>query len=205
MIGRIQGTLLYCQPPELLVDVNGVGYDVQVPMTTIYQLPVLGENVVLHTHLSVSETAQNLFGFIEGSDRALFRKLIKVSGVGPKMALGIMSLDSKDIVRCVSEENVAALVKIPGVGKRTAERLIVELRGKLAEWESPGAEGQPETAEQPVSVNEKQLLNEAESALVNLGYKPSDASKAVMKVYSEEITRSEDLIRLALKAMLPVS
>ena len=206
MIGRLQGILIDCQPPGILIDVGGVGYDVLVPMTTLYQLPQLGQSLTVYTHLSVSEVSQQLFGFIEVKDRSLFRQLIKVSGIGPKMAMGIMSLESEEIVRCIEGENVATLVKIPGVGKRTAERLIVEMRGKLTAWQSDSGMKQTEASASAQHANDENLIkNEAESALINLGYKPTDASKAVAKAYSTDVHRSEDLIRLALKTMLPVS
>lgn len=205
MIGRLKGVLLEKQAPHLLIDVQGVGYDVLAPMTTFYHLPDVGAEVVLHTHLSVSETAQQLFGFYQKDDRGLFRQLIKVSGVGPKMALAILSgMETSAFVRCVMDDNTAALVKVPGVGKKTAERLIIEMRDKLKAWEFS-----PDTASlQNAAVSQKAAANgfiaEAESALVSLGYKPTEASRAVSAVLDEhEVQRSEELIRLALRAMLP--
>lgn len=205
MIGRLKGVLLEKQAPQLLIDVQGVGYEVLAPMTTFYHLPDVGTEVVLHTHLSVSETAQQLFGFYQKDDRGLFRQLIKVSGVGPKMALAILSgMETSAFVRCVMDDNTAALVKVPGVGKKTAERLIIEMRDKLKAWEFS-----PDTASlQNVAVSQKTAANgfiaEAESALVSLGYKPVEASRAVSAVLDEhEVQRSEELIRLALRAMLP--
>ena len=201
MIGRLSGTLAAVQPPLLLVDVQGVGYEVLAPMTTIFELPALGQPVQLHTHLAVSETAQQLFGFIREGDRQLFRTLIKVNGVGPKMALAILSgLDGAALARCVAEDNVAALVKVPGVGKKTAERLIIELRDKLAP--------------QPGDSNDIPLLaaaaprvdhaGEAESALAALGYKPTEATKMVARASKEQPEAdSATLIRLALKSMAP--
>ena len=132
MIGRIRGTVAQKQPPDILVEVGGVGYELQVPMTTLFQLPELGSEVSLLTHFVVREDAQLLYGFIDERDRGLFRQLIKVSGVGPKLALTILSgMDADSFTRCVHREDVAALVALPGVGKKTAERLLVEMRDKL--------------------------------------------------------------------------
>lgn len=203
MIGRLQGILIEKQPPELLLDVHGVGYEILAPMTTFYQLPAAGGEVVLHTHFSVSENAQQLFGFYTKSDRSLFRQLIKVNGVGPKMALGIMSgMDSDDFVRCVRDNNVAALVKVPGVGKKTAERLVIEMRDRLGAWQQPAGSITAGPSTSPPSTND--MVGEAESALIALGYKPVEASKAVAGVLKQhEVERCEELIRLALRGMMP--
>lgn len=205
MIGRIVGRLIEKQPPYLLVDVQGVGYEIQAPMTSIYQLPETGQPVTLYTHLAVSETAHQLFGFARKQDRELFRTLIKVSGVGPKMALAILSgMEAAAIARCVAEDNVSALTKVPGVGKKTAERLVIELRDKLGGFADGGsalvalekASGAPA---------EPDARDDAEAALVSLGYKPTDASKAIAQVHkSQPSASSQELIRLALKAMIPV-
>ncbi len=206
MIGRLRGTLVEKQAPHLLIEVGGVGYELIAPMTTVYRLPELNEEVVLYTHFAVSETAQQLFAFHSKADRELFRLLIKVNGVGPKMAAGIMSMEAADIVHCVRSDNVSALVKVPGVGKKTAERLIIEMRDKLKAWQ--GADALPHVSPELVSVSEtapasNQLIAEAESALVALGYKPTDASRAVAAVMNDSVNRAEDLIRAALKSMLP--
>jgi len=205
MIGRIAGKLLEKQSPWLLVDVGGVAYEMQVPMTSIYRLGDVGTEVVLHTHVAVSETSQQLFGFAQKSDRELFRILIKINGVGPKMALAIMSgMEASDLVRCVMEDNAAALVKVPGVGKKTAERLLIELRDKLKNWEMPTlplAELEAASAPKVAAAS----AEEAESALISLGYKPTEATKmvaAVVKKYAADISSSEDLIRLSLKSMV---
>lgn len=204
MIGRLNGVILEKQAPHLLLDIQGVGYELQAPMTTFYRLPEVGSSVVLHTHFSVSETAQQLFGFINDRDRQLFRLLIKVSGVGPKMAVGIMSMESDDFVRCVMDDNVAALVKVPGVGKKTAERLIIEMRDKVKDWSVPKANEMGEVIQVEVSApTSNAIVAEAESALIALGYKPTEAAKAVSAVMNDDIQRSEDLIRLALRSMLP--
>lgn len=197
MIGRIRGTLLEKQAPELLVDVNGVGYEIHAPMTTIYQLPALGENVELHTHLIVREDAHLLFGFATLQDRAMFRALIKVNGVGPKLALTILSgMEVADFVRCVRDDNAAGLVKLPGVGKKTAERLLIEMRDRLRDWHVDGVAVKEGSAQLPIREND--YLLEAESALISLGYKPAEASKMIAAVKNEGTT-SEILIRAALK------
>ena len=207
MIGRLRGRLIEKQPPHLMVDVNGVGYDLQAPMTTFYRLPELDAEVVLHTHFAVSETSQQLYGFADPRDRTLFRTLIKVNGVGPKMAVAIMSgMESSDIARSVREDDTAALVKVPGVGRKTAERLIVELRDKLADWDAVALPlGELEAASSASLVAAAaDLQADAESALVSLGYKPAQATKVIEKILQQHtVTRSEELIRLALRAMLP--
>ncbi len=205
MIGRLQGYLLEKQPPNLLIDVGGVGYDVQAPMTTFYQLPDLGAETVLHIHLAVSETAQQLYGFYSKDDRSLFRQLIKVSGVGPKMALGIMSgMDSDEFVRCVKDNRVSALVKVPGVGKKTAERLIIDMRDRLKDWRGGSTATPSRAAETNSQTAANLMLAEAESALVALGYKPTEAARAIAAVVDQHpVTRCEDLIRLTLRSMMP--
>ena len=199
MIGRLTGLLLQKQPPELLVDVNGVGYEVSAPMTTFYALPELGENVVLHTHMVVREDAQLLYGFSSESERALFRILIKINGVGPKLALTILSgIAADEFVRCIHDNDAAALVRLPGIGKKTAERLIVELRDKLGSEEhnesSAGSAGlmPSTTATSPIS--------DAVSALIALGYKPNDASRIIRSIDTEGLN-TEDIIRLALQGL----
>ncbi len=208
MIGRIRGVLAEKQAPEILVDVNGVGYELLVPMTTLYQLPGIGAEVSLHTHFAVSETAQTLYGFYSSKERTLFRTLIKVSGVGPKMALAILSgMEADQLVQCVMQDNVSALVKVPGVGRKTAERLIVELRDKLSQWEltaSPLAALEAASAPNANKGSSSDMVAEAESALVALGYKPTEASKLVAGVLKDKtVQRSEDLIRLALRSLAP--
>jgi len=203
MIGRLNGILAEKQAPYLLLDVQGVGYEVQAPMTTFYQLADVGATVMLHTHFSVSETSQQLFGFISQRDRQLFRLLIKVSGVGPKMALGIMSMEADDFVRCVKDDNVTALVKVPGVGKKTAERLIIEMRDKLKDWGVAKVQNIEVGATVAPEPSDNDMIAEAESALIALGYKPAEASRAVSRAMSDEPAKSEELIRLALRSMLP--
>jgi Holliday junction DNA helicase RuvA len=204
MIGRIRGTLLVKQPPEILVDVAGVGYELQVPMTTLFQLPPVGEEVVLVTHFVVREDAQLLYGFAQERDRALFRQLIKVNGVGPKLALTILSgMDGDSFARCVQRDDVGALVALPGVGKKTAERLLVEMRDKLKDWLEqlePQALSAGEAAAPAVTASD--IVADAESALVALGYKPQEAARVVAAVNEDGIDDSEELIRRALKSMV---
>ncbi len=205
MIGRLRGLLLEKQPPHLLLDVQGVGYEVLAPMTSFYHLPELGAEVILHTHLAVSETAQQLYGFYAQEERTLFRQLIKVNGVGPKMALGILSgMDANEFVRCVMDNNVPALVKVPGVGKKTAERLVIEMRDRLKDWHGDSASPGRLAVSGAVQSSTNTMLADAEGALIALGYKPTEAAKAVSAILDEhEVTRSEDLIRLALRSMMP--
>jgi holliday junction DNA helicase RuvA len=207
MISRLRGLLLEKTPPLLLVDVGGVGYDVFAPMTTIYRLPDVGSEVTLHTHFVVREDVQQLYGFADTRDRRLFRTLIRVNGVGPKMALAIMSgMEVNDLVRCVRSDNVAALTTIPGIGKKTAERLLVELRDKLGEWDFV-IPASASTAGGAVSPDD--YVAEAESALVALGYKPQDATRMVSAVQADRgnekiAINSEMLIRLALRAAVKI-
>jgi Holliday junction DNA helicase RuvA len=201
MIGRIHGTLIDKQSPDLLVDVNGVAYEIQAPMTTIYRLPEVGATVTLFTHFVVREDAQLLFGFYDKNERSLFRSLLKVNGVGPKMALAILSgIEAQEFVRCVAESDITSLTRIPGVGKKTAERLLVEMRDRLKEWQhAPTAHGtQPTKVISP----QNQMIADAESALVALGYKPAEATKAITAVLEQHGTSSETLIRAALKRMV---
>lgn len=203
MIGRLRGTLIQKQPPYLLIDVQGVGYEVQAPMTTFYRLPELGAEALLYTHLAVSETAHQLFGFADERDRTLFRTLIKVSGVGPKLAVAILSgMEADDIARCVREDKVSALVKVPGVGKKTAERLVIELRDRLKAWELPRAdqvEGEDLLAAETAEGDNQA---EAESALIALGYKPVEATKMVAGAARQMPgANSQELIRMALRSI----
>jgi len=201
MIGRIRGNLAHKQPPEILVEVGGVGYEIQVPMTTLFRLPELGQEVSLVTHFVVREDAQLLYGFIDEQDRTLFRQLIKVNGVGPKLGLTILSgMDAASFVRCVQREDIAALVALPGVGKKIAERLLIEMRDKLKGWlaQADGADATGATT--IVSAPETDIVADAEGALIALGYKPQEASRMVTAVNDDAIDDSEELIRRALKA-----
>jgi Holliday junction DNA helicase RuvA len=196
MIGFLRGVLVLKKPPSLLVDVRGVGYEVDAPMSTFYGLPEVGGEVLLYTHLAIREDAHSLFGFISESERSLFRTLIKVNGVGAKLALGILSgLSAEEFYRAVEYQDTARLVRLPGVGKKTAERLIIELRDRLPELGTvslPGAGTLPMPEASPV--------DDATSALVALGFKPQDAGQLVKKISVEGKT-SEEIIRLALQSV----
>lgn len=199
MIGRITGVLVDKQAPEILVDCQGVGYELQVPLNTFFELPGTGETVSLHTHFVVREDAQQLFGFASIRERKLFRTLIRVSGVGPKMALAILSgMTASEFVRCVRANDTATLVRLPGVGKKTAERLLVEMRDRIADWDAGAAAPEPAAA---AANSGDHWLQEAESALVALGYKPQEAARMVSAAMPGEggLESSEELIRLALK------
>jgi Holliday junction DNA helicase RuvA len=203
MIGRLSGILLEKAPPFILVDVNGVGYECQAPMNTIYHLPEVGQATILHTHLSVSENAHTLFAFYSLEERKLFRELIKVNGVGPKLALGVLSaMSAVEFVQNIRLGEAATLVKIPGVGKKTAERLIIEMKDRLKEWvfeSNDSTDPNTNTGSIAASVNDN--IQEAISALVALGYKPVDASKAINKIEDNSLPAAK-LIRLALKNMM---
>jgi len=198
VIGLLRGVLREKQPPGLMIEVQGVGYEVEAPMTTFYDLPAVGETVTLFTHLAIREDAHTLYGFSKPSDRKLFRSLIKVNGVGAKLALTILSgMDASLFAHCVQAGDTAALVKLPGVGKKTAERLVVEMRDRLADWEAPaaGAKGSAPLSRPDVA----NPVEEAVSALVALGYKPQEASRMVRAIDSSELS-TEDIIRAALQA-----
>ena len=204
MIGQITGILVDKTPPEILLNVGGVSYEIQVPMNTLFQLPELGKELTLHTHFVVREDAQLLYGFIASKDKSLFRALIKVNGVGPKMALAILSgMEADEFVRTVRNDDVAALVKMPGVGRKTAERLIIEMRDRLAEWGDAG--GSTSAAVNGTGRSSGNVMSqEAESALVGLGYKPQQAARAIDRILKDnpDLADSETLIRHALKSML---
>ncbi|MES2490245.1 MAG: Holliday junction branch migration protein RuvA [Pseudomonadota bacterium] len=192
MIGRITGKLISKQPPQLLVDVMGVGYEVEAPMSTFYKLPPVGETISLLTHLTVREDAHLLFGFATASEKELFRDLIKISGVGPKLALSILSgVNADDFWGMVRAGDTARLTKIPGVGKKTAERLVIEMRDKAGAAESTGIPGTTlGTAAGP--------LQEARAALNALGYKPAEIQRFTEAVYKDGMT-TEQIIQEALK------
>lgn len=196
MIGRLQGTLVHKQPPSLLLDVQGTGYEVDVPMSTFYALPAIGEQLTLHTHLAVREDAHHLYGFATVEEKQLFRDLIKVSGVGGKLALTILSgITVKEFIATIQRGDPALLTQMPGIGKKTAERLVLELRdrlgktfGKLAEL--PQVEGSDPGA-----------MSDAYGALLALGYKDAEAAR-MLKTASKPGLNSEELIRLALQNAL---
>ncbi|MDO8842820.1 MAG: Holliday junction branch migration protein RuvA [Methylicorpusculum sp.] len=197
MIGFLSGKLVVKAPPQLVIDVNGVGYEVEAPMTTFYNLPALGAPVTLFTHLVVREDAHILFGFSTETDRLMFRALIKVNGVGPKLALTILSGQSaEDFHRCIHNNDTQALVRLPGVGKKTAERLIIEMRDRLPDLgDEPGSANSQDAS---VLLPELKPQQEAISALCALGYKPVDAAKMVRSIPVEGKT-CEAIIRLALQ------
>nr|WP_221798497.1 Holliday junction branch migration protein RuvA [Oceanobacter mangrovi] len=200
MIGRLQGILLEKSAPDLLIDVAGVGYELQAPISTCAVLGRIGDPVILYTHLAIREDAHQLYGFSDKGQRTLFRTLIKVSGVGPKLALAILSgMDVNSFAQCVHAEDINALTKLPGVGKKTAERLIVEMRDRLKEWQTPGPLWDA-VSQQEVAAADA-ILMEAESALIALGYKPTEAAKMLNKV-AGQATTPEELIRLALRNSL---
>lgn len=204
MIGRLQGVVLEKQAPELLVDVNGVGYELMAPMTTFATLGAMGSPVTLYTHLAVREDAHVLYGFSDKSQRTLFRTLIKVSGVGPKLALAILSgMDVNAFARCVQNDDLVSLTKLPGVGKKTAERLIIEMRDRLKEWQTQAPLWQLVDDSQAVDAKAvaQHNLQEAETALVALGYKPTEAARMLNKVSGQADT-AEELVRLALRQSL---
>lgn len=197
MIGRLRGKLLEKNPPRLLIEVNGVGYEVDAPMYTFYRLPHLGEEVILFTHLVQREDAQLLFGFAQEQERSLFRSLIKVSAVGPKLALAILSgIEPDAFVECVQNNDTASLTRIPGIGKKTAERLIIEMRDRLQDWTIAGVSS-PQLIDSTIS----KAANDAISALQALGYKPNEARQAISKIQKDHDS-SEELIRHALRNMI---
>ncbi len=197
MIGRLRGELISKNPPFLLLDVNGVGYDVESPMSTFYDLPALGKQVVLFTHLAIRDDAHVLYGFASESERTLFRALLKVSGVGAKMALAILSgMSADEFASCVQIEDTAALVRLPGIGKKTAERLIVEMRDRLGKLDLAPSGAASAGRSQAV---EHSPVADAVGALIALGYKPNDASRMVRAIESDGLS-SEGIIRASLKA-----
>lgn len=193
MIGSLRGRLIAKHPPALTVDVNGVGYELEAPMSTFYDLPASGAEVHLFTHLVVREDAHVLYGFATDAERRLFRGLLKVSGVGPKIALGLLSgISVEGFLRCIETEDADSLVRIPGIGRKTAERLLIEMRDRVASLAGVG-----EQAHVPGSAGNAQA--EAFSALVALGYKPAEVTR-LLKAAEGSDGSIEDLIRRALQA-----
>ncbi|MBD2810239.1 Holliday junction branch migration protein RuvA [Xenorhabdus sp. Vera] len=205
MIGRLRGTVLEKQPPLVLLETNGVGYEVHMPMTCFYELPEIGQEAILFTQFIVREDAQLLYGFNDKQERALFRELIKVNGVGPKLALAILSgMSAQQFVTAIEQEAIASLVKLPGVGKKTAERLVVEMKDRFK-----GLNGDLFSQSSDISLpaatkqanSDADIEAEASAALVSLGYKPQEASRMVSKV-AKPGADCETLIREALRAAL---
>jgi len=197
MISRLAGILIEKRPPWVVVDCQGVGYEIEVPMTTIWSLPDLNDNVVLLTHLVVRDDAHLLFGFASDAERELFRSLIKVSGVGAKVALAILSgIEADEFVRCVHESDTARLTALPGIGKKTAERLIVEMRDRVGNWTPSGAVA-------PVAAaggSQADAVSDAISGLIALGYKPPEASRLVLELETAG-KPSEEIIREVLQRL----
>ncbi|KKD58849.1 ATP-dependent DNA helicase RuvA [Grimontia sp. AD028] len=209
MIGRLRGILLEKQPPEILLEVNGVGYEVSMPMSCFYELPEVGEEAIVYTHFVVREDAQLLYGFNTTIERALFREVIKANGVGPKLGLAILSgMTATQFVESVEREDVSTLVKIPGVGKKTAERLVIEMRDRLKNWHAfdlftphADAAARRATSNETVVAASNDPKDEAISALIALGYKAAQAEKVVKQVAVDGM-KSEAIIRDALRSMV---
>jgi Holliday junction DNA helicase RuvA len=203
VIGRLRGNIIEKQPPVALLEVGGVGYEIQMPMSCFYELPEIGREAIVYTHFVVREDAQLLYGFNTVRERALFREVIKANGVGPKLGLAILSgMTAEQFVDCVEREDISTLIKLPGVGKKTAERLVVEMKDRLKGWSSVDLfsnESSSRSTSRAPSANH--IIDEAVSALIALGYKDVQAMKIVKQV-SEPNMGSEALIRAALRAMV---
>lgn len=198
MIGRIAGTLVLRQPPQLLVDCHGVGYEIEAPMPVFYDLPQVGEKVVLFIHMVVREDAQLLYGFSNVSQRAMFRELIKVNGVGAKMAVAILSgLSAEEFSLCISTQDVAALTRLPGIGKKTAERLIVEMQDRVGKLGGDPAAASPGDV---AATNAGSDRSQAIAALEALGFKGAEAQRMVKASNGSSV---EDIVRDALKMVSP--
>jgi Holliday junction DNA helicase RuvA len=190
MIGRIQGTLISISAPKLLIDCNGLGYEVDVPMSTLYQLPSTGQNITLLTHFHVREDQQQLFGFASEAERQAFRSLIKISGVGARTALAVLSgMSVNELIQAIAVQEPGALTRIPGIGKKTAERLLLELKGKLA----------PDLGAGSGSATQLDAASEIIQALLTLGYSDKEARLAVQQIPKD--TTVSDGIKLALKSL----
>lgn len=204
MIGRLRGYILEKQPPLVLLEANGVGYEVHMPMTCFYELPELGQEAIVFTQFVVREDAQLLYGFNDKQERALFRELIKVNGVGPKLALAILSgMSAQQFVSAVEREEITSLIKLPGVGKKTAERLVVEMKDRFKGLNGDLFNSSSEITLPATAAKAAELDAEAEAAssLVALGYKPQEASRMVSKI-AKPGADCETLIRDALRAAL---
>lgn len=206
MIGRLNGIIVEKQAPDLLLDVGGVGYEVQMPLTSFYTLPDIGQTAIIYTHFIVREDAQLLYGFSNQTERSLFRQLIKANGVGPKLALTILSgMTAQHFVRCVQFDDISTLVKLPGVGKKTAERLVIEMRDRLKDW---GVTASTPLTDKLILQDDEAIFSppasaeqDAISALLALGYSQAQATKAVQQQVVPGIS-SEQLIKAALKSMI---
>jgi Holliday junction DNA helicase RuvA len=201
MIGQVFGTILEKQPPQLVVNVQGLGYEIDVPMSTFYQLPEVGQEVKLFTHFIVREDAQCLYGFYSRDERTLFRTLLKVNGVGPRMALTVLSSATpQEFVRWVLENDTDSLVRLPGIGKKTAERLVIEMRDKLSDWYKADLPAGATVVKTEKGLRH-QSLQDAVAALISLGYKQHEANRSVSKI-DDGTASSEELIRRALREMM---
>ena len=198
MIGCLIGEVFALEAPTVLLNVNGVGYEVDTPLSTFCQLQQ-GQKVTLWTHLTVREDAQLLYGFLDAQEKTIFRTLLKVNGVGPKMALGILSTLSIDLlIHTVENEDINTLIKVPGVGRKTAERLMIELRDRFKTLASGSTTVNSTTTQ--IQFNSNSPVAEAEAALQSLGYKPAEAQKLINAVKAD-FTEASDIIRAALKSM----
>lgn len=199
MIGRLRGEIVSKHPPRLMLDIDGVGYELEAPMSTFYDLPPVGESVTLVTHLTVREDAWILYGFLREEDRTLFRNLLKVSGVGARMALAILSgMDAQRFALCVRQEDIAALTRLPGIGKKTAQRLVIEMRDQVDAVPAGSPAGI--SAGLPVGGDGNSALTDAVDALTALGYRPADADR-MARAADDGAKDSEEIIRAALKAV----
>ncbi|HEX2548395.1 MAG TPA: Holliday junction branch migration protein RuvA, partial [Gammaproteobacteria bacterium] len=181
MIGQIRGIILEKQPPQLLIDVQGVGYEIDAPMSTFYRLPDIGHEIILHTHFVVREDAHHLYGFFDREERALFRTLLKVNGVGPRLGLTILSsVPPEEFIRSVLHHDIDSLVRLPGIGKKTAERLIIEMKDKLSDWHTTSQESniRPSSSHEPRHA----IVQDSIAALISLGFKRDEATRAVNKI-----------------------
>ena len=202
MIGRLRGIIIEKQPPKVLIEVGGVGYEVFMPMTCFYELPDNGKEVIVLTHFAVREDAQVLYGFNHKQERELFRELIKVNGVGPKLALAILSgMSAGQFISAVEQSEIKTLVKLPGVGTKTAERLIVEMKDRVKRFNEELVNVNATLETGSVKKSSNQIEGEAASALIALGYKPQEASRIISKVMKPDMD-CEMLIREALKSAL---
>jgi len=199
MIGRLRGEIVSKHPPRLMLDIGGVGYELEAPMSTFYDLPPVGESVTLVTHLTVREDAWILYGFLREEDRTLFRNLLKVSGVGARMALAILSgMDAQRFALCVRQEDIAALIRLPGIGKKTAQRLVIDMRDRVDAVPARSPAGI--AAGLPVGGDGNSTLTDAVDALTALGYRPADADR-MARAADDGTKNSEEIIRAALKAV----
>lgn len=198
MIGRLTGTLILRQPPSLMIDVGGVGYELEAPLSTFYELPPVGEQVSLYTHLVVREDAHLLFAFAHEAERRLFRALLRVSGIGARMALAVLSgMNAEEFARCVELDDVDSLIRVPGIGRKTAQRLLVEMRDRL-DGELRGALAAP-SRQADGKVSAPDPVADAVAALQALGYRPAEADRMIRAVDSNGLS-TEDIIRRALQA-----